>query len=87
MSHYSDNVGSVRVDFFKESGKWKYTEAIDMSDFYYDDLIHRAFRKALIKHFNGEVRFVGLRAICLEPHHKYSHPISLIVQDWTTDSD
>jgi hypothetical protein len=35
MSHYSDNEGAVRVDFFRESGKWIATESIDMTGFYF----------------------------------------------------
>lgn len=32
--HYSEKPGMVRVDFFKESGKWYTTEAMDMNDWY-----------------------------------------------------
>jgi hypothetical protein len=34
MTNYSENPGSVRVDYFKPSGKWYMTEALDMSGFY-----------------------------------------------------
>ena len=35
MGNYSDREGSVRIDFFKESGKWSETEAVDMEGFYF----------------------------------------------------
>lgn len=35
MGNYSDNDGSVRIDFFRPSGKWITTEAVDMQGFYF----------------------------------------------------
>jgi hypothetical protein len=87
MSNYSDDAASVRVDFFKESGKWYCTEAVKWPEGLYFakiasgqyNLIHDAFRKALDDHFGNKPRLKGMRAICLEPYHENSHPISIIV--------
>lgn len=82
MSHYSDNPKMCRVDFFQQSGKWCATEAIEFySDLYNDPLIYDAFKKALIHHFKLRVRFRGMQAVCLEPYHKHSHPLSLIIPE------
>jgi len=74
-----------RVDFWKESGKWYTTEAVEFGPQGFDGdapLIHDCFREYLIKHF-GKPRLVGMRATCLEPYHKNSHPISLVIkEDW-----
>lgn len=87
MSNYSDDAASVRVDFFKESGKWYCTEAVVwLEGLYFGrskegeiNLIHDAFRKSLDAHFGGRPRLRGMRAICLEPYHEHSHPISIVV--------
>ena len=65
MSHYSDKSESVRVDFFKESGKWGYTEAVIWTGSYRYD--------------KGNVRHRGMTAVCLEPYHEHSHPIMMTV--------
>jgi hypothetical protein len=47
-------------------------------------LIHDAFKQSLKDHLvkeDGRVRFAGMQAICLEPYHEYSHPISIIVPE------
>lgn len=80
--NYSNDPGMCRVDFFKESGKWYETEAVDFSPYYNEMLIHEAFKKALKDHFGQHIRMVGMRAFCIEPYHMYAHPISLLVEDW-----
>lgn len=77
MQNYSSNPGSVRVDFFKESGKWYATEAVDMGPYYNMDFLHDAFARALWTHLEG--RLDGMLAVCLQPYHKHSHPIMLRV--------
>ncbi len=86
MSHYSDKTESVRVDFFKESGKWGYTEAVIWTGSYrYEEkrqLMHDAFAESLIAHLRdeqGNVRHRGMTAVCLEPYHEHSHPIMMAV--------
>ena len=75
---YVEDDRMVRVDFFKESGKWYCTEAV-MWTGSYTDLIHSSFEESLADHFDRVVRLVGMTAICLEPYHQHAHPISLIV--------
>jgi hypothetical protein len=81
--NYCDNPASVRVDFWKESGKWYTTEAVIWTGEWKGEnqLIHDAFRQSLKDHFGGRPRMLGMRATCLEPYHEYSHPISLIVDE------
>lgn len=42
-------------------------------------LIHDAFLQSLKDHFGDKPRLVDMQAVCLEPYHEYSHPISIIV--------
>lgn len=79
MTNYSENSGMVRVDFFKESGKWYMTEAVDMSDFWdYGIIPHDAVEAALeakgrnLKHFTRVV---------LEPYHKSAYPVFLKAEE------
>lgn len=66
----------VRVDFFKPSGKWYCTEEVAFIQ--YDGLIHEAFRRSLNASVGGRLK--GMTAVCLEPYHEYSHPISLVME-------
>jgi len=77
MSHYSGRPNMCRVDFWKESGKWYCTEAVDFQDFYREDLTTDAVIKALNKHLNGRLK--GMTATCLEPYHHSSYPISVTI--------
>lgn len=77
MSHFSENANKCRVDFFKPSGKWYQTISVNFRNSDYEDaLIHDAFKNALIDRCPNH--FHGMTAICLDPHHKLSHPISLV---------
>lgn len=80
MGHYSDNPASCEVNFFKESGKWYCTEAVDFTDFYDEPIIHDAFQKALARHFGDKPRLVGMIAVCLNPYHRNEHPIMVKVE-------
>lgn len=44
-------------------------------------LPHDAFKQSLKDHFGNKIRLVGMQAICLEPYHEFSHPISMIVPE------
>lgn len=80
---YSDNPRMVRVDFFKTSGSYGYTEAVNMDD-YFAPVIQRAFMSALIKHLkqpDGSIRLAGMTAVCLEPYHQHAYPLMLKVPD------
>lgn len=84
MTNYSNEANSVRVDFWKPSGKWKYNEAVKWTgDYDYErgNLIHASFAKSLRDHFGDKHRLEGLRATCLDPYHQHAHPISIDVSE------
>ena len=81
--NYSDNDNMVRVDFFKSSGKWYTTEAVEWLDYSKKVLIHDAFKNALRNHFNDNpYRLSDMDAICLEPFHEHAHPVQLKNGSW-----
>lgn len=83
MSNYSDDSASVRVDFFKDSGKWYCTEAVKWKT-YSGKLIHEAFAEALEAHLrnpSGGYRLDDMMAVCLEPYHEHAHPLMLPVKE------
>ena len=81
--NYSDDESSVRVDFWKPSGKWYTTEAVKWTGGYKDVLIHDAFAKSLRDHFADHPnRLSDMTATCLEPYHEFSHPIQLRNGSW-----
>jgi len=75
---YNEKDEMVRVDFFKESGKWYCTEAVRWLHYSGDVLIHDAFKASLEKHLGN--RLAGMTAVCLEPHHEYAHPIMMKIK-------
>lgn len=83
MTHYSNDPAMVRVDIFKDTGKWYETLNIRWVD--YNALsIKDAFRISLLKHFETEEhpqRFNGMWAICLHPHHRFAHPLMVEIGD------
>lgn len=84
MSHYSVNPGHVRVDFFKPSGKWHMTDAVDMSGVYHVSNPATALGLALEKHFrhsNGIMGLAKLTAVCLDPYCTNSFPVLGLVED------
>lgn len=86
MSHFSDIPNDVRVDFFKVTGKWKYTERMfwPASLWSKEILIHEAYANALYHHLKkpeGGHRMDGLVAVCLSPYHEISHPLMMNVTD------
>ena len=76
---YSEKDEMVRVDFFKESGKWYCTEAVEWIEYDGGSLIHDAFRESLRHHLKG--RLVGMTAVCLEPHHIHSYPLMVKIEN------
>ena len=73
----------VRGDLFTPNGKWKYTVAIDMTGHYDNGLIHDDVRAAY-EETPSKVRGVidgltGYQLVVLEPCHRYSHPVSMIL--------
>jgi len=75
MSNYSESESMVRVSVFKGSGKWIEDIAVDMNNFYYDDSVHDSVQKAIEK--TGKKIYKDQIYVCLEPHHKWAHPIIL----------
>lgn len=80
MSNYSNDPAMVRVDFFRETGKWYDTEAIKWTGKYKNSVIHNEFKKSLRDHLKG--RYSDMDAICLEPYHEHSHPIQIKNGGW-----
>lgn len=76
---YSENSAMVRVDFFKESGKWYTTEAVEWVGSYEEDIM-RGFAQSLVNHLKG--RLSDMDAVCLHPYHKYEYPIQIKQGEW-----
>lgn len=72
---YCEDERKVRVDFFKESGKWYLTEAIMWIG--YSGLIHEEFRESLDRHLEGRMK--GMRAVCLAPYNHSPFPLMVTV--------
>jgi len=82
---YSEDPTMVRVDFFKESGKWYTTEAVKWTGEWSSkgQSVHEAFRKSLRDHFkSNHLRLSEMAAVCLEPYHENSHPICIKKGNW-----
>jgi hypothetical protein len=82
MGHFSDHSDSVRVDFFRETGKWYCTEAVRMNGCFEGGNLIDIFEQALYRHLLTEldggvlsVRLRGMWAVCLDPYHEHSHPL------------
>lgn len=76
MTHYSDNPGMVRVDYFKPGGKWAYTHVVDMYNYWDLPSVHDAVRNALRD--AGRVTDENYYTIVvLEPFHKHAHPVMI----------
>jgi len=73
--NYSDKNNSVRVDFFRPSGKWYTTEAVLWDEPFKGGLIHNVFHSVLKRHLKG--RMSGMWALCLEPYHEHAFPLML----------
>lgn len=78
MGNYSNDADSVRVDFFRDTGKWYTTEAVKMSGQYEGGSLYDIFIAALLAHLtqpDGTIRLAGMWAVCLDPYHEHSHPL------------
>lgn len=82
---FSVDDGIVRGDLFNERGKWKYTVAIDMREFFNHEGVQLAVLAA-IRSTPESVRGVkdsvvatgsGFWLVVLEPSHAYSHPVMI----------
>lgn len=91
MGNYTDKANSVRVDFFRASGKWYVTDAVEWLTYEGSPakggkLIHDAFAEALVTHLRGEpnvgrTRLEDMTAVCLDPYHEHAHPLMMTVKD------
>lgn len=71
---YCETDSVVRVDRFKERGKWYDTFAIDMAEEYHATSIHEGLRRCLAKR---GISTQGYIFVCLEPYHEHSHPVMI----------
>jgi hypothetical protein len=73
----------VRVDFFKENGKWYTTEAVRWIGEYNFGLPEYEFAFSLENHLfkDGKYRLSDMTAVCLQPYHHNSFPLMMKVSD------
>lgn len=80
---YTIDSGMVRVDYFKPSGKWYMTEAIDMSPWYdYSDIyvaVERALDNSRPERNSGW--WSQFTVVVLKPYHKNAYPIMIVSED------
>ena len=74
---YINNPGWVRVDRFKDSGKWCESFSVDMSPYYNSEDIYDALRKSIENRYKSSVLGYPTEGyiICLEPYNQFAHPI------------
>lgn len=80
MTHYSENPGMVRVDYWKPSGKWYMTEAIDMSDYWGLPDLFKAIELSLDE--SRPTREPGwwrqFTVTVSEPYHEKAYPVMFV---------
>ncbi len=90
MGNYSNVSSCVRVDFFKLSGKYYTTEAVNwMGRYKEEELIYEQFADSVIRHLREStpehnvpnIRLSDMVAVCLDPFHPHSHPLMMKVED------
>lgn len=87
---YIEDPAMIRVDFFKESGKWYTTEAVKWTGDWKkeDQSIHAAFAQSLRNHFKEKpLRLSDMDAICLHPYHELEHPLCIKKGGWNSYED
>ena len=78
---YSNDDRMVRVDFFRQSGKW-HTSSEMLWDRYLTrednriELMYDTFRRCLNQAFPHHYR--EMIAVCLKPYHEHAHPLMLL---------
>lgn len=76
---YNSDDSMVRVDFFRESGKWYTTEEMKWDRWSMKladgstELVDETFERCLNQEFGDSFR--GMIAICLEPYHENAFPL------------
>jgi hypothetical protein len=81
---YSDNDGMVRVDYFKPTGKWYMTEAIDMSSHWQDVDMFKAIELSLDESRPDRSArwWKSFTVVVLEPYHVNSYPVMFVGESW-----
>lgn len=82
---YTEDASMVRVDFFKESGKWYTTEAVKWTGGWNSKnvMIHDAFVQSLRDHFkDAPNRLSDMDAVCLHPYHERPYPLCIRKGGW-----
>jgi hypothetical protein len=78
VTNYSNNPGMVEVQFFKTSGKWYMSEAVDMSKHYEDLNIFDAVRESIREgHERGQSWMDQFVTVVQNPYHKNAYPVML----------
>jgi len=76
MTHFCVDENSIRVDLFKPSGKWYTTISVKMN--FTNPSIHNSLQEAIKEKY--PTNYEGMTAVCLNPFHKFSHPVMLTVK-------
>lgn len=79
MTHYTTNSGMVRVDYFRQSGKWYMTEELDMSGFY-DHGIYPAQAVRAALEAKGRL-FPHFHKVVLDPYVESSYPVMIPAEE------
>ena len=81
---YINDDSYVRVDFFKQSGKWYTTISMQWIGYYGD--IKDEFKKSIKEFFKDkDYTFEDFDAICLDPYNIHSHPLMIKNGEWRND--
>ena len=77
--NYSQHTNHVRVDFFKESGKWYTTHEVEWKESWEDPILTETFKRVLRRHlYDGAhkpYRLTDMIAVCLNPFHEKPWPL------------
>jgi len=73
---YSVDDTFVRVDFFREGGKWYDTESIKWKSY---DNKEKTLNELFREYLNDQIkdRYSGMWAVCLKPYHENSYPLMI----------
>lgn len=76
MTNFTTDQRMVRVDFFKSSGKWHTTIAMEWKGYHGHPVTE--FEETLKSNLGGDVgRYSGMMAVCLEPYNFNSFPVMI----------
>lgn len=86
MTNYSSSPGSVEANLFVRrdegfSGKWKYTVALDMTDFWDHMGPAEAVKAAWDAGKQDQVQqgATGFWLVVAHPYHRYSYPVMVAI--------